>query len=213
MEEMVEGLVPEEIPTEESLPLGDEEEQVAESEADDGTSLSLDEMAETSETVGTAETAPPTDGTAAEDVFDDTPDRQSYAALAEEATALQEVYPDFDLSQMMEDETFRALLSGEVRPTLRQVYEMLSPRVLVDTQVQAEVEARLSAAVETAVAEAVAMAEKNLLSHIRARGMRPHESGSNAASGVRTHPAVHRLTREDRAKLAVMAQRGENVRL
>lgn len=133
--------------------------------------------------------------------------------LAREATALQEIYPSFELTSMMENETFRALLSGEVRPTLRQVYEMLCPEALTEARVQARVQETVSAAVETAVVEAVARAEENLLRHIQARGMRPRENGSNAASGVRTHPAVHRLTREDRAKLAQMAQRGENVQL
>ncbi len=141
------------------------------------------------------------------------PQATALEALAEEATALQAIYPAFDLAGMMEDEGFRGLVSGEVKPTLRQVYEMMRPQVLVEAQVQTKVSESLAAVVDAAVSEAVAMAEKNLCNHIQARGMRPRESGSNAASGVRTHPAVHRLTREDRAKLAQMAQRGENVRL
>lgn len=133
--------------------------------------------------------------------------------LAAEATALREIYPGFELNAMMEDPAFRALAVGEVKPTLRQVYEMLCPDVVMETRVQARVQETVSAAVESAVAEAVARAESNLLRHIQTRGMRPRENGSNAATGVRTHPAVHRLTREDRAKLAMMAQRGENVQL
>ena len=132
--------------------------------------------------------------------------------FAEEVKALQSIYPDFDMAQFEENQLFHALLKGEVRPTLKQVYEMLCPQVLT-AQVEAEVQNRVTQALEHAVAEAVERAEKNLLSHIQARGMRPQENGKNASSGVRTHPAVHRLTREDRAKLAKMAQQGETVRL
>ncbi len=130
-----------------------------------------------------------------------------------EVVALKEIYPDFDMAQFEDDAQFQGLLRGEVRPTLQQVYEMCCPQVLIQREVAAEVEAKVNQAVEMAVAEAVERAEKNLLSHIQARGMRPQENGKNASGGVRTHPAVHRLTREDRAKLAQMAQQGETVRL
>ena len=179
MEEMVEGLSPEE-----SLTV---EEVTCEADGED-----------TPREVGDEEAAPEVD---------------QVSELAAEVAALQEIYPQLEVSRMMEDPTLKALVSGEIKPTLRQAFEMLCPQVLVEAQVQARVGECLSAAVETAVSEAVAMAEKNLLSHIQARGMRPCESGTNAASGVRTHPAVHRLTREDRARLAQMAQLGENVRL
>ena len=134
-------------------------------------------------------------------------------AYAEEVQALQEIYPTVDMTSLMANEAFRSLLTGEVKPTLRQVYEMLNPTVLVETQVQTKVEEVLAQALEAAVAEAVERTEKNLLAHIQARGMRPPENGRNASLGVRTHPAVHRLTKHDRAKLALMAQQGETVHL
>ena len=133
--------------------------------------------------------------------------------LASEVQALQEIYPTFDMAKFMADDVFRGLVTGEVKPTLRQVYEMLNPEVLVEEKIQAGVEESLAMAVDAAVTEAVERAEKNLLSHIKARGMRPPENGRNASLGVRTHPAVHRLTKDDRAKLALMAQRGETVQL
>lgn len=135
------------------------------------------------------------------------------ADLIREAEELQETYPSFALDRMMDDATFAGLVTGEIRPTLRQVYEMLCPQALIEASVQARVQETVSAAVESAVNQAVAKAEENLLRHIQTRGMRPRENGSHASTGVRMHPAVHRLTREDRAKLAQMAQRGENVQL
>ena len=149
----------------------------------------------------------------------ETPDQEASQPSAMELMAqeLKAIYPDFDPDQLMQDPTVRGLISGEVTPTLRQVFEMLHPEVLVADQVKAQVEATVAQAVESAVAEAVERAvesaEQNLLSHIKARGMRPPENGRNASVGVRTHPAVHRLTRDDRAKLAQMAQLGQNIQL
>lgn len=66
---------------------------------------------------------------------------------------------------------------------------------------------------ETEVAEAIRMTEERLIGHIRARGVRPTESGMASGVGVRMHPAVDRLTRRDRERLARMAAEGETVRL
>lgn len=114
-------------------------------------------------------------------------------------------------------------------------------RAAVDEAVKAAVPTAVSAAVleaasaaavasvEQAVHEAVAAAiaqmeekmniavsakaEEDLLGHIRAFGLRPHENGVHGAAGVRMHPAVDRLTRKDRAALAERAAHGEVVRL
>ena len=66
---------------------------------------------------------------------------------------------------------------------------------------------------EAEVAEAVRQTEERMIGHIRARGVRPTESGIVSGSGVRMHPAVDRLTRRDRERLARMAAEGETVRL
>ena len=66
---------------------------------------------------------------------------------------------------------------------------------------------------EEAVAEAVRLTEERLIGHIRARGTRPPENGMASGTGVRMHPAVDRLTRRDRERLARMAAEGETVRL
>ena len=128
--------------------------------------------------------------------------------IAVEATDWNELstaYPDVDLSLVERDATVGALLRGEVRPTPRQAYEI--------THMDAIVEARVAARVAEQVARAVRESEACLLDHIRACGQRPVENGVHAATGVRMHPAVDRLTRSDRAALARRAQRGETIRL
>lgn len=126
------------------------------------------------------------------------PEEDTYGV---EAEAVRQVYPTFDLTHEMQDPAFRALVRGEARPTLRQVYELCHR------------EALMAEAVSTAVAEAVSRAEAQLVSHIQARGQRPAENGMADRGAVRMHPDVGRLTRSDRARLARRAQEGESIRL
>ena len=158
----------------------------------------------------------------------------------EEAERLRAVYPTFDPEKEMQDPVFRALALGEVRPTLRQVYELChaaeifgahaekasetasetAPGVVSEVDSGAASEAVAAkdsaedfAADSAAVAAAIAEAEERLLGSIRARGYRPPEHGLSASGGVRMHPAVDKLTRSDRAQLAKRAERGETIRL
>lgn len=126
------------------------------------------------------------------------PEEDTYGV---EAEAVRQVYPAFDLTHEMQDPAFRALVRGEARPTLRQVYELCHREALT------------AEAVSTAVAEAVSRAEAQLVSHIQARGQRPAENGMADRGAVRMHPDVGRLTRSDRARLARRAQEGESIRL
>ncbi|MGN1445681.1 MAG: hypothetical protein ACI4WV_05245, partial [Eubacteriales bacterium] len=130
------------------------------------------------------------------------PEEDTYGV---EAEAVRQVYPTFDLTHEMQDPVFRALVRGEARPTLRQVYELCHRDALTAEAV--------SAAVAEAVAEAVSRAEARLVSHIQARGQRPAENGMADRGAVRMHPDVGRLTRSDRARLAQRAQEGESIRL
>ena len=57
--------------------------------------------------------------------------------------------------------------------------------------------------------EACAEAERRLLSHIRARGMRPAENGVQVAHSAL--PDVARMTRAERAELAKRVERGERI--
>lgn len=139
------------------------------------------------------------------------------AELMAEAEALRGIYPGFDPAAEMENSTLGALLRGEQKPTLRQLYEMVHMEDILEERVAVAVEAQLSRAVESVVSEAVASAvrdcEERLLGNIRARGQRPAENGLSAAAGIRMHPAVDRLTRRERAMLAKRAENGETVQL
>jgi hypothetical protein len=138
-----------------------------------------------------------------------------------EAEALKAVYPDFDTEAALAHPELGALLRGEAAPTLRQLYEAVHLEEIVEARVADAVEAAVAAAVSEAVESAIAAAvpaavregEEKLLEHIRARGLRPAENGIRAATGVRMHPAVNRLTRRERAMLAKRAELGETVRL
>ena len=71
----------------------------------------------------------------------------------------------------------------------------------------------VASAVTEAVTAAVQETEERLLSHIRARGQRPSEVGTEGRGGIRMHPAVNRLTRKERAMLARRAENGETIHL
>ncbi|MBE6586601.1 MAG: hypothetical protein E7645_08825 [Ruminococcaceae bacterium] len=139
------------------------------------------------------------------------------AAWLQEAELLKQSYPDFELETQMKDPLFSGMLRGDIRPSLKQIYELCHGGEIAKQKVDEAVSAAVAEAVNKAVAEAVAQTttetEERMLSRIRARGQRPAESGLNAALGFRTHPAVSRLTRADREGLARRASRGETIRL
>jgi hypothetical protein len=164
-------------------------------------------QAESTETVLTAET---------EEVgFSEEASAQADAAadagLLEEAEGVRAVYPDFDLTAALADPVLGALVRGELKPTLRQLYEVTHLDTVTAGRVASEVQAKVAEAVSAAVAEAVRETEERLLSHIRARGQRPSEVGTGGAAGIRMHPAVNRLTRKERAMLAKRAENGETI--
>lgn len=133
------------------------------------------------------------------------------AGLLEEAAGVRAVYPDFDLTAALGDPVLGALLRGEIKPTLRQLYEATHLDTVTAGRVASEVQAKVAETVSAAVAEAVRETEERLLSHIRARGQRPSEVGTGGAAGIRMHPAVNRLTRKERAMLAKRAENGETI--
>ena len=142
-------------------------------------------------------------------------DTAADAELLSEAEGVRAVYPDFDLTAEMGHPILGAILRGEAKPTLRQLYEAVHLDDIVEGRVAATVQAQVAEAVAGAVAEAVASAvretEERLLSHIRARGRRPSEVGAMGGGGIRMHPAVNRLTRKERAMLAKRAENGETI--
>lgn len=134
-----------------------------------------------------------------------------------ELAALRELYPHADPVADMADPLFCGLLSGDVKPTLRQVYELCHHDDLTAAAVSKAVSTAVADAVSAALAEAipaaVAEAEANLMEDIRLRGARPSENGVGAPGAVESHPSVDRLTRSERAALAYRAERGERIRL
>lgn len=134
-----------------------------------------------------------------------------------ELADLRAAYPDADVEQDMNDPVFRGLVRGEVKPTLRQVYELFHREQLTAAAVGSAVSDALAreipAAVASATASAVAEAEERLLDDIRLRGTRPSENGVGTPCAVASHPSVDRLTRSERAQLARRAEHGERIRL
>ncbi len=145
---------------------------------------------------------------------------EEIARRAEEE-GIKTLYPEFDPDEALAHPELGALLRGEKTPGLRLLYEAVHLESIVSRRVSAalddafvdSVTAAVESTVESAIASAVAAREEQLLENIRARGCRPAENGTAAASGIRMHPAAGRLTRRDRARLAERAERGETVRL
>ena len=137
--------------------------------------------------------------------------------LLAEAEGVRAVYPHFDLTAELSHPVLGAILRGEVKPSLRQLYEAVHLDDILESRVASGVQAQVAEAVTGAVTEAVAAAvretEERLLSNIRARGQRPSEMGTVGGGGIRMHPAVNRLTRKERAMLAKRAENGETSQL
>ena len=150
-----------------------------------------------------------------EDVVPDT--NMVYEALLAEAEGVRAVYPHFDLTAELSHPVLGAILRGETKPTLRQLYEAVHLEEILESRVTAGVEAQVTDAVACAVADAVAetarLTEERLLASIHARGQRPSEVGMAGGGGIRMHPAVNRLTRKERAMLARRAENGETIQL
>ena len=153
-----------------------------------------------------------------EEIPSDTPNPGGVdQTLLTEAEGVRAVYPHFDLTAELSHPVLGAILRGEAKPTLRQLYEAVHLEDILESRVASGVQAQVAEAVSSAVTEAVTAAvqetEERLLSHIRARGQRPSEVGTEGRGGIRMHPAVNRLTRKERAMLARRAENGETIHL
>lgn len=112
-------------------------------------------------------------------------------AWNDQAEQLKAVYPSFDLSREAQNRDFLSMLKAGV--PVRQAYEVIH---------MDEIKAA------TAVMQAKAT-EKAVTSNIKAKGARPQENGTGAASGFTVKDDVSRLTPKDRAEIARRAARGE----
>lgn len=127
--------------------------------------------------------------------------RQAATRWMQQAEKLKAVYPDFDLTQELNDpetgERFTDLLrSGFV--DVRTAYELIHKDELMSG----------------AIGYAVRTAQESTLNSIRARGMRPVENGgggSAAAVIVKKDPG--KFTRADREEISRRVARGERIEL
>lgn len=120
---------------------------------------------------------------------------KQYAAWLEEASELSEIYPDFDLRAALQNPRFRSLLATN------------NPQYAIDMKTAYEV-SHIDHITKSAAAAAVKAATEN----IRARGARPPENGTAAASGVIVRNDVSSLTRAERAEIVRRALGGDTIR-
>lgn len=119
--------------------------------------------------------------------------QRQMSAWENEAKALRETYPDFDLEAEIQDKDFQRLLRSGV--PMRMAYEVKHmPDIIAGEQKKAADER-----------------EKAVIEGIRARGGRPAEIGSSAQNGVTAGVDVSKLTREQRADIAKRAAKGERI--
>lgn len=119
---------------------------------------------------------------------------RTYDDWMQQAAALQEEYPGFDLEEECENETFLALLR--------------TPGIDVRTAYLAVHHDDILRGVATEVGEAV---RQNTVNTIRARGARPSENGLVESPGVVRKNDASKLTRADREEIAKRVQRGETI--
>lgn len=112
-------------------------------------------------------------------------------AWNDQAEQLKAVYPSFDLTREAQNRDFLSMLKAGV--PVRQAYEV----VHMD-EIKAATAAMQAKATEKAVTD-----------NIKAKGTRPQENGTGAASGFTMKDDVHKLTPKDRAEIAKRVSRGE----
>lgn len=116
-------------------------------------------------------------------------------AVIEQAKSLTAKYPGFDLRAEMSNKQFADLVNRGV--DVKTAYESVHFQELMDNAVKSA-----GQAVETAVTE-----------NIKAKGQRPSENGTAARSAVTYKPDPSKWTKEDRAKIAKLVERGQNIYL
>lgn len=111
----------------------------------------------------------------------------------DQAAAMRDQYPHFDLRAEMQNRQFMSMLRSGV--PVRHAYEVLH----MDD-------------IKAAVAKsAAAWTEKQVVNGIRAKGARPAENGTAAQSAFTVKDDVSKLTRKDRAEIARRVARGESI--
>lgn len=116
--------------------------------------------------------------------------RQHFMKMQQEATKLQELYPDFDLQRELQDPNFLKYTSPEVGMSVTDAFYSIHHDAIMQQQ-----------------AEAIAKrAKADAAASIRS-GVRPRENGSAATAAVSATPDLKHMTREDR-RAYIMAKYG-----
>lgn len=119
--------------------------------------------------------------------------RQQVQQWLQEAEALKEDYPEFDLGQFIQSPQNLEYLKHHV--PLRMVYEYANRE-----QIQAEV-----------AAKAAQQTERSVVEGIRSKGARPRENGATAQPGTVIKSNVDELTYDDIDDIIRRVQRGERI--
>lgn len=106
---------------------------------------------------------------------------------------MKSVYPSFNLQAELQNPNFAQLLRNNI--DVRTAYEVIHKDEIIPAAMQF----------------AVNTAEQKLAKNIMANGSRPKENGLGSQSSVLTTSDVSKLTKEQRAELALRASRGERI--
>lgn len=110
-----------------------------------------------------------------------------------EAEEVRKLYPSFDLTAEVKNPQFISMLRAGV--PVKHAFEVIHMEDI-----------------KAGVAQMTAKAtEKQVVDGIRAKGARPAENGTAAQSGFTIKDDVTKLTKQDRAKIAALAARGETI--
>ena len=111
----------------------------------------------------------------------------------QEADALKESFPNFDLNQEVQNPQFVAMLKKGV--PVEHAFKVIHFDDIIQEAMRT-----------TAVTQ-----EQRIVDNVRARGMRPSENGVSQRSAFTVKDDVSKLTKKDRAEIARRVARGEKI--
>ena len=117
--------------------------------------------------------------------------RRQMQAWQTEAEALKQKYPSFDLEAEVGNEHFVRLVRGGV--SMEHAYTVTHLNDIMGGVMQATQQ----------------QTEANVVANIRARGMRPQENGAKRSGGVVYKTDPTKFTKEDRAAIVKLMQKGQ----
>lgn len=117
--------------------------------------------------------------------------QEQYNKWGQEAEALKQVYPDFNLAEEVKNPSLTKMLERGI--PMKHAYEVLH--------------------LDDIKAQTAAATEKRVTDGIKAKGARPDENGTSATGGGTPKTDVSKLTKKQRADIAQKALRGQSVTL